>query len=292
MWQGEAIGRRRERRGGERQMANAAIIVKGMRARSPGGEKDSGARLKGRTDECYGRGELGRGKASPGPEVSKWSRLRLQGVDVEPLDTNSAFEGRRWGGAKVRYLILDSNELYGTLPSAISNCSSLIQLTADYNLLQGLIPASIDGLPELEVVSLTGNLLSGLVPVSLLFNPNSFIKVVKLGFNMLTCLVKGVNVSTYSKSVLVLQVNNNRINERFPIWLTSFQTLERLYLSGNMFYGKLPSEIGNMLSLKEFKDANNSLTGELPDEIRKCRLLNVVDLEGNRLSGVVPDVLG
>ncbi|GJS58469.1 probable LRR receptor-like serine/threonine-protein kinase [Tanacetum coccineum] len=193
---------------------------------------------------------------------------------------------------KLQYLILDSNELYGTLPSAIGNCSSLIQLTADDNLLQGLIPASIGGLPELEVVSLTGNLLSGSVPVSLLFNPNSFIKVVKLGFNMLTGLVKGVNVSTYSKSILVLQVNNNRINERFPIWLTSFQTLERLYLSGNMFYGKLPSEIGNMLSLKEFKAANNSLTGELPDEIRKCRLLNVVDLEGNRLSGVLPDVFG
>nr|GEW79941.1 probable LRR receptor-like serine/threonine-protein kinase At4g36180 [Tanacetum cinerariifolium] len=164
---------------------------------------------------------------------------------------------------KLQYLILDSNELYGTLPSAIGNCSSLIQLTADDNLLQGLIPASIGGLPELEVVSLTGNLLSG--------------------------LVKGENVA---KNVQVLEVNENRINETFPIWLTIFRSLESVDLSGNMFYGKLPSEIGNMLSLKEFKAANNSLTGELPDEIRKCRLLNVVDLEGNRLSGVVPDVFG
>ncbi|XP_076958384.1 uncharacterized protein LOC143634100 [Bidens hawaiensis] len=191
----------------------------------------------------------------------------------------------------LQYLILDSNQFYGTLPSAIANCSSLIQFTADDNLLQGLIPASIGDLPKLQVLSLTGNLFSGSIPSSLLSNS---LKVVKLGFNAFTGLIKPSNdsIAIFSKSILQLDLHENHINETFPLWLTNLHTLTVLDLSGNAFHGNLPAEIGNLLSLTELKLANNLITGVLPVEIEKCSLLNVVELQGNSFSGPIPDVFG
>ncbi|KAI3777470.1 hypothetical protein L1987_47270 [Smallanthus sonchifolius] len=190
----------------------------------------------------------------------------------------------------LQYLFLDSNELYGTLPSAIANCSSLIHFTADDNQLQGLIPASIGNLPYLQTISLSGNALSGSIPPTLLSSIDSSIRIINLGFNALTSLLQTLNSTTFSRSVEVLDLHENHINQTFPIWLTNLHTLTDLDLSGNSFSGILPAEIGNLLSLEELKIANNSVTGEVPIEIGKCRLLNVLDLEGNRFAGPIPDV--
>ncbi|KAI8544425.1 hypothetical protein RHMOL_Rhmol08G0295800 [Rhododendron molle] len=40
------------------------------------------------------------------------------------------------------------------LPSALSNCSSLLHLSAEGNSLSGVVPSSIGALPHLQVISL------------------------------------------------------------------------------------------------------------------------------------------
>ncbi|KAL5557932.1 hypothetical protein UlMin_034143 [Ulmus minor] len=199
------------------------------------------------------------------------------------------------GLQKLEYLWLDSNKLYGTLPSAISNCSSLIHLSAGDNSLRGLIPATIGGMPKLEVLSLSKNRLSGSVPISLFCNVSvnneSSLRIVELGFNELTSMVKPPN-GRCSSILEVLDLKENHIHGVFPSWLTNVTTLRTMDLSGNFFSGPLSDGIGNLLVLEELRVTNNSLVGEVPAGIAQCSLLKVLDLEGNRFSGQFPSFLG
>ncbi|KDP38592.1 hypothetical protein JCGZ_04517 [Jatropha curcas] len=192
---------------------------------------------------------------------------------------------------ELEYLWLDSNQLYGTLPSAIANCSSLIHLSAEDNALRGLIPATIGSIPKLEVLSLSRNELSGSIPASIFCNVLSnfsSLRIVQLGFNAFTGIVKPPKGGGCVSVLEVLDIHENHINGIFPSWLTNMTALRVIDLSGNSFSGALPAGIGNLVRLEELRVANNSLTGNIPSQIVKCSSLQVVDLEGNRFLGDIP----
>ncbi|XP_027356985.1 probable LRR receptor-like serine/threonine-protein kinase At4g36180 [Abrus precatorius] len=190
----------------------------------------------------------------------------------------------------LQYLWLDSNRLHGTLPSALANCSSLVHLTAEDNALSGLIPASVGTMPKLQVLSLSLNQLSGSVPTSLFCNAH--VRNVRLGFNAFT----SISTPPSEECVGVLEVldlkENHIVHASFPSWLTNATSLRVLDLSGNLFSGTLPVNIGNLFRLQELRVSNNSLSGGVPGSIVNCRLLQVIDLQGNRFSGVIPSFLG
>ncbi|XVE69790.1 hypothetical protein DITRI_Ditri10aG0019400 [Diplodiscus trichospermus] len=196
---------------------------------------------------------------------------------------------------ELEFLWLDSNQLYGTLPSAISNCSSLVHLSAEDNKLKGLLPGSIGAVPNLQVLALSHNGLSGAVPESIfcksLGNATASLKIVQLGFNEFTEVVKPQNNGSCVAVLEVLDLHENHINGVFPSWLTSLTTLRILDISGNFLTGLLPVEIGNLLNLEELKVANNSLAGLVPSQLLHRGSLKVVDFEGNRLSGKIPGFL-
>ncbi|XP_021284821.1 probable LRR receptor-like serine/threonine-protein kinase At4g36180 [Herrania umbratica] len=194
---------------------------------------------------------------------------------------------------ELEYLWLDSNQLDGTLPSAIANCSSLMHLSAEDNRLKGLVPGSIGAVPNLQVLALSRNGLSGAVPENIFCKPSgnasaSSLRIVQLGFNEFTELVKPQSNGSCVPVLEVLDLHENHIRGVFPSWLTSLTTLRILDISGNFFTGLFPVEIGNLLNLEELRVANNSLTGLVPTQLLKCGSLKVVDLEGNRLSGKMP----
>lgn len=197
---------------------------------------------------------------------------------------------------QLEYLWLDSNQLYGTMPSAIANCTSLLHLSAEDNALRGLVPATMGAIPTLQVLSLSRNALSGSVPLSLFcsasVNGSSSLRMVQLGFNALTGIVKPPNIARCLNNLEVLDLKENHIKGVFPSWLTNVTTLRALDLSGNFFSGAFPVEIGNLLRLEELRLANNSLIGSVPAEIVKCGSLQILDLQSNRFSGQVPSFLG
>ncbi|XVF63755.1 hypothetical protein PTKIN_Ptkin09bG0111900 [Pterospermum kingtungense] len=193
---------------------------------------------------------------------------------------------------QLEYLWLDSNQLYGTLPSAIANCSSLVHLSAEDNKLKGLLPGSIGAVPNLQVLALSQNGLSGAVPKSIFCkssgNGTASLRIVQLGFNEFTEVVKPQNNGRCVAILEVLDLHENHIHGVFPSWLTSLTTLRILDVSGNLFTASLPVEIGSLVNLEELKVANNSLTGSVPSQLLQCGSLKVVDFEGNRFSGEMP----
>ena len=54
----------------------------------------------------------------------------------------------------------------------------------------------------------------------------------------------------------------------------------------------VPSEIGNMINLKELKLGVNQLTGSIPPEIGNLNNLNFLDLGSNQLNGSIPPEIG
>ncbi|KAK8643035.1 hypothetical protein V6N13_012351 [Hibiscus sabdariffa] len=193
---------------------------------------------------------------------------------------------------QLQYLWLDSNQLYGTLPSAIANCSSLVHLSAEDNMLKGLLPGSIGSVPNLQVLALSRNRLSGAVPESIFCkssgNVTTSLRILQLGFNEFTEVVKPQNNGICVAALEVLDLHVNKIHGVLPSWLTSLTTLRILDISGNFFTGLLPVEIGNLFNLEDLRVANNSLTGSVPSQLLQCGSLKVVDFEGNRLSGQIP----
>nr|XP_043615457.1 probable LRR receptor-like serine/threonine-protein kinase At4g36180 [Erigeron canadensis] len=191
----------------------------------------------------------------------------------------------------LQFLWLDNNNLQGTLPSALANCTALVHFSADGNAIGGVIPSGIGSLPKLEVISLAHNNLTGMIPDSIFCSdkPANNIRNVRLGFNAFTGLVKP---DRNCDSVLeVVDVQNNQIEGKFPLWLSNVSTLTDLDLSGNHFSGRIPSEIGNLKRLEELKLANNSLTGLFPSEIMQISNLKVLNLEGNLFTGEIPKFL-
>ncbi|KAL2346273.1 hypothetical protein Fmac_000273 [Flemingia macrophylla] len=191
----------------------------------------------------------------------------------------------------LRYLSLDSNRIHGTLPSALANCSSLLHLSAQDNSLTGPLPPTLATMPTLHLLSLSRNLFSGSLPLSLFCN--NTLRIVNLAFN----LFAGVSAppGAHCDTVLeVLDVKENRIaHASFPSWLTRHATaLKALDLSGNLFTGSLPLDIGSLSALEQLRVADNLLSGVVPPSIVSCGLLEVLDLRGNRFSGLIPDFLG
>ncbi|XP_016468862.1 uncharacterized protein LOC107791336 [Nicotiana tabacum] len=195
---------------------------------------------------------------------------------------------------QLQYILLDYNKLEGTLPSAIANCSFLVHLSAEGNSISGIIPAAIAALPKINVINLSHNNLSGFLPYSMFcngsVNPPS-LRIIQLNHNAFTEILQP-QLSTCVSFLQVLDLQQNQIDGIFPTFLTDNSTLRSLDLSGNLFSGKIPGSIGNLLRLEQLRMANNSFEGDIPIGITKCSGLTVLDLEGNRLIGEIPGFLG
>ncbi|KAF8393651.1 hypothetical protein HHK36_021897 [Tetracentron sinense] len=67
--------------------------------------------------------------------------------------------------------------------------------------------------------------------------------------------------------------------------------LKGIYLSGNQFTGKIPSDyFANMESLKKLWLAGNRFTGEIPGSLAQLHHLIELHLENNQFSGIIPPI--
>jgi Leucine-rich repeat (LRR) protein len=66
---------------------------------------------------------------------------------------------------------------------------------------------------------------------------------------------------------------------------------EELYLFGNRLQYFLPTSLGEMTSLKDFRAQNNLLSGPIPTELARISMLHTLFLNNNTLGGAIPDAL-
>ena len=161
------------------------------------------------------------------------------------------------GNGCVTGLDLNDNELTGTIPSELSNLSSLERLNLFNNQLTGTIPSELGNLASIERLNLFNNQLTGTIP-SELGNLSSLLEL-GLSGNQLTGTIP-VELENLS-SLLWLFLHTNQLTGSIPAQLGNLPSLVLLGLSGNQLTGAIPASLGNLAKLEDLYLYDNQLTG-------------------------------
>jgi len=157
-------------------------------------------------------------------------------------------------------LMLNSNQLYGSIPVSVGALTELIDLNLDYNQIDGTIPESIGNLVHLRLMNLNNNQLSGSVPHTL---------------GNLTNL-------TY------LLLYKNKLTGEIPASIGNLSSLRELNLKDNLLSGNIPTSLGNLTNLLDLGLDFNRLTGNIPSLLSQLTQLRTLHLASNQLTGTVP----
>ncbi len=232
--------------------------------------------------------------------------------------TTNAPENQWWGltieGGHVTAIVLQNNNLVGTIPPEIGNFPALRILDLSGNKLTGGIPSEIGGLTTLQQLLLQSNQLSGSIPLNLYNLTN--LERLYISFNQLTGNISGdiskmkslqklnlsynqlsgnltFRIGRLGSSLTELNLSSNQFNSFIPDSIGNLVLLTDLYLDNNLFSGTIPNAIGNLLNLKTLNLANNNLRGIIPIEIFSLTKLEKLILSSNQfLSQDLPDEIG
>lgn len=215
----------------------------------------------------------------------------LQSLSISnPIDT--FIEGRippEFGAmTNMETFVLSGNKLTGTLPTSLGDWSNLRMLNLNGNRFTGTIPRAYS-FRSLTSLDLGDNLLYGDVPASLFSTSSKLVKLV-LAKNSL----RGRFPASLGElsSLETLQAADNEWNQ-FPLEVTLLSSLVQLDLSGNVFGGLLPPQIGNLSSLRELFLNGCNFSGGIPPELSNLtNLERILDLSDNSLLGTIPSSLG
>ncbi|XP_057790835.1 receptor kinase-like protein Xa21 [Salvia miltiorrhiza] len=175
-------------------------------------------------------------------------------------------------------------KLSGSIPVEIGNLSSLVELRLDDNGLSGNIPLTTKHLHELQGLDLSNNMLGGSIPHAIcdLFSLNTLVISQNQFFGPIPkCLG---NVSSLRNIFL----DSNMLNSSIPSSFWSLKDLIRLDLSSNSLIGFLPQEISNLGAAIYINLSTNQLSGSIPSTIEKLQNLVNLSLANNRLEGSIP----
>jgi Leucine-rich repeat (LRR) protein len=159
----------------------------------------------------------------------------------------------------VEEVLLENNNLIGTLPIELGNLASLVTLRLSNNKITGSIPTEMGKLSNLWELDLSGNQLTSL-PISL-GNLNN---------------------------LRILNVSSNPFNTTIPMELGNLKRIRYLILSNNGWQNSIPDSLGRLATLQELHLSNNILTGNMPNKLGNLTNLQRLFLQNNQLSGAMP----
>ncbi|KFK25681.1 hypothetical protein AALP_AA8G145500 [Arabis alpina] len=153
-----------------------------------------------------------------------------------------------------------TNNFTREIPLSICNRSSLVVLDLRYNNFTGAIPPCLS---NLKIVNLRHNNLDTSIPD--VFYVGSSLDTLDLGYNRLNGKLPRslLNCSSLRR----LSVENNNIEDTFPLWLKALPNLQILFLSSNKFYGPISPPHQGPLGFPElriFDISDNKFIGSLP----------------------------
>jgi Leucine-rich repeat (LRR) protein len=215
-------------------------------------------------------------------------------------------------GCQVAELNLNTNNLVGTLPSAMCSLTSLTQISMHQNSISGQLPNCWTSNASLAYVFLSGNSLTGTLPDSISKLPNlqefwvdanriggtlpsswgqlTTLKVLSLYTNL---LVGTIPPSFGNMSSLIsVYMDMNSINGTIPPELSKLSMLVELYASNNQISGTIPPELSQLSQLTAFVFFENRLQGTIPATLGLLSQLSILSVDTNRLVGTIPSSLG
>ena len=214
---------------------------------------------------------------------------------LEPLD--------QWygttvdGEGQVTGLALENNNLNGAVTHHLSDLSNLKILNLSFNPgLTGIVPASVTRL-DLEELELDGTQICAPadtefqqwladIPQRTVTNCTDlrpdYYTLARLYFN-----TTGQNWTNNTN-----WLSDRPLNTWFGVQTNSSEEVTGLDLKENNLAGAIPTEIGDLLELRELRLGDNQLTGNIPSEIGQLQKLEILNLYGNQLSGSIPQEIG
>ena len=147
-----------------------------------------------------------------------------------------------WYGVKcdekdeVVELILNDNNLGGSISITISRLVNLAFLDLSGNNIAGSIPSEIEMLEKLQFLRLNGNSIGDTIPSSI--------------GNL--------------QSLWDLRLNDNLLIGTIPAELSGISNLFNLHLSNNQLSGSIPNEMGSMSNIFQLYLQKNNLSGCIP----------------------------
>ena len=170
---------------------------------------------------------------------------------------------------KMRRLIavdVSENMFQWSIPDHVRKCAHLQRLVLSHNSFLGPIPEDIGRCRRLRDLRLDGNNLTGELPKE----------------------IWGGRL----KRLEVLHLDNNEFEGELPGNAFEKMTrLQRLWLAGNRFRGRVPWTIGGLRRLKSLALQNNRLTGFVPPEWGQLTSLEFLRCDHNEFLGEIPRTL-
>ncbi|XP_026444811.1 receptor-like protein EIX2 [Papaver somniferum] len=216
-------------------------------------------------------------------------------------------------------LNLQNNNLTGNVPNELGNATSLSYLQLNDNNLKGAPLNFISKFQNLEVLNLANNNFVGDIPAA--FGSLDFLRIMSLRWNKYNGSIPEEIMRL--NRLQILDLSHNHLSGHIPksfgkYWrgLTKVEfyypdniqlqmvvkgimmQFEKLYnyssgmdLSGNMFGGSIPTEIGSLKGLATLNLSHNGLSDDIPWSVGNMSSLGSLDLSFNRLSGHIPQSL-
>ncbi|GFQ03509.1 receptor-like protein 12 [Phtheirospermum japonicum] len=204
-------------------------------------------------------------------------------------------------GCGLETLDLNKNVLKGKMPRSLVNCASLQVLNVGNNEIEDVFPCMLIE-TSLRVLILRSNRFYGAIRCSetilgwqnlqiIDVSTNSFVGMINAGdqnndeemqHNHIQFDFLKLSGYYYQNSVAVTMKG---LDVELVKILTVFTSID---FSGNKFYGKIPSRIGDLKSLYLLNLSHNALTGDIPGSIGDLKQLGSLDLSKNRLTGKIP----
>ncbi|CAI7801499.1 unnamed protein product [Closterium sp. NIES-54] len=137
--------------------------------------------------------------------------------------------------------------LSGSIPSTIGLLRKLNFFAVNSNQLSGSIPRQVANLTDLWFFDITDNNISGPVPVQPGFDTCTSIGHLHMSRNQLTYIPGELG---RLPTLIHLLVDNNRLNQTFPVGLSGSTSLQIIHLSNNTIQGRLPPSL-NLPALQD-----------------------------------------
>ncbi|KAG0584160.1 hypothetical protein KC19_3G189800 [Ceratodon purpureus] len=197
---------------------------------------------------------------------------------------------------------LNNNSFTGGIPSELgappngnsTKLTKLKHLLLESNQLTGTIPDSLANLKALEILSLSNNQLSGTIPASLTLlvtASNSSLQQLLLGHNQfigtIPDLTPAPGIAALGQLLVVDFSYNSFDPQPFPAWPQYASNITTLYMEKTNLIGNVSEAILSHPKLQTLRARNNSLNGTLFIPASIGPNLKVVSLQSNQFDNIV-----
>ncbi|KAL5710361.1 non-specific serine/threonine protein kinase [Ranunculus cassubicifolius] len=185
---------------------------------------------------------------------------------------------------KLNELLLQENKFSGEIPSSLGNLTLLTKLYMNHNWLEGTIPPSLGKCKQLILLNISRNNLTGTIPKQVLA-----LSSLSISFSVAHNSLTGPLHSEVGniKNLRELDISNNKLSGEIPDTLVECQSLEHLFMGGNLFQGSIPLSLKDLRGVKIIDFSHNNLSGKIPEFFVNLSSLERLDLSYNDFDGKV-----